>query len=152
MGNPAYEELLCYQGFEVGVDQLLRAYLDTRLVEMTDDNDYDTQAGTLRNQLLTGHFLEAARSWDYLYWFDIRAAFWKRREITAETRALIIPSAKLLSLYNAARAQQAKLSTATPEHPSRDVLLFLAELTDCAHKPRRPNTLVRHSGRARPSR
>jgi hypothetical protein len=133
MSNAAYEELLCYQGFDVGVDQLLRAYLDTRLVEMRDEADYDAKAGEIRNELARGSFLDASRAWAYLYWFDIRAAFWKGRPLDAQTKELIIPSAKLLKLYDAAKNQQAKLPHGQLEYPSRDVLLFLSQLLEpCA--------------------
>jgi hypothetical protein len=119
--DSSYRELLAFTSIDNAVDKLFRAYLDTTLIGLaetyTGDSDYDNVVSSYRSRVLepftsaqdTAAKATARSRYDsnrarfaavqaYLYWFDIRAAFWRGKRPDQYLLDIVEPAEDLKNL------------------------------------------------------
>jgi hypothetical protein len=122
MSYGAYAELLSYKDIDLAVDQLLRALLDTKLLELnnqtSDDREYDKKVDALRVQWLIGAD-SVKDGWGYRYWFDIRARYWKSKEADKELAKVLANPNALALIYQQALVLQQRIDFAASNLSAR---------------------------------
>jgi len=175
----AYGEFLSLARVDSAVDGLFKAYLDSTLVgfRLDDTCPYSDNVLEFRRQRLDPFTLkknqtmlpdatrlsiqarlekdEAGRTFydqaaDYLYWFDLRAAFWEKAEVDDQIKSLVTSPEALLKLRDAAIELQARrawaldaerkkekqpVTKARPTASSSILPIVVADSTKRASKP-----------------
>jgi hypothetical protein len=116
MEYSTYEDLLSYKDIDLAVDRLLRALLDTLLVqrkrEATSKEAFAKAASGMRADWLKGESRKIKDSAGYLYWFDIRALYWAENAADDDLANLLADPETLTELYKQAVALQQRFALA----------------------------------------